>query len=131
MVLDKARSRYGYEVLGYYFINHGRLAEAEQAFHNSLQVEPHFRVYNLLAEIQLRMKKYAAAEQNLQKALRLSPGNAEAIKNLSQLYFNTGNLQKAKRYLDLYRKDPRNLQDPFMNNLYQRLNKMLEEQGSK
>lgn len=80
----------------------GRLAEAEDLFHQAAAIQPQLaRSWNNLANCQAEQGKREAAVENYRKALALQPAYPMALKNLGQTLRELGRLSEA---IDVYRR---------------------------
>lgn len=71
-------------------------AMASKNFENAIRWNPHLvDAYLANGRVNLEMSRIYAASQYFTKANQLEPGNHEIIKELSSLYFNAGQYQKA------------------------------------
>jgi serine/threonine protein kinase/tetratricopeptide (TPR) repeat protein len=72
----------------------GRIAEAEAMFQRAIALRPNaWDAYNAYALFCRRQKRYEQAITQYQKALQLTPDNAQVLANLGSVYIDEGNLQ--------------------------------------
>jgi tetratricopeptide (TPR) repeat protein len=96
LVLDRARSGYGYENLSIYFRNKGMLDETIDAVKNAIDVEPENpRYYVMLgnAYMEKRLPNQAIAEY--QKALQINPDRVKAQINIGIALAIQGRFEEA------------------------------------
>jgi tetratricopeptide (TPR) repeat protein len=99
-------------VLGNYYESVHRLDRAEQEFRDAMTIAPKdVEPREALAKLLLAEGKRDAAENVLQQAVRDLPDNPQALLNLSNFYYVTGDLNKAiAEYYRLYQKHPADMQ---------------------
>lgn len=94
--------------LGYYYLSGGYHQEAIKVLNKATELDPYpdpynFRIkdsYHLLAKAQMNDLYYYAAEQNIQKSLKVNSNNAEAYADLAFVLFKMDRLNEADKYMD-------------------------------
>jgi serine/threonine-protein kinase len=78
--------------MGHAYEHAGRLADAERAFSDAAAMRPEYwDGYNTLALFYDRHERYDEAITEIQKAIELSPDNAQVRSNLGAFYIDSGN----------------------------------------
>ncbi|OUS03682.1 type IV pilus biogenesis/stability protein PilW [Gammaproteobacteria bacterium 54_18_T64] len=99
---DLTSVRYNY---GVFLLRHRRYEDAEKQFlvaSEDINYHRRGQVFLSLGLIARQMSKPEEAQQAWMKALRLSPKLASPYLELAEVYFDTGDYPKAKRFLDRY-----------------------------
>ena len=99
-------------LLGTFYQSRSRFAEAEQQFHNAVDMDPKSpEPRAALARLYLAEGKKAEAEEFLKQAKRDFPDNSAGYRLLGDFYFTTGDLDKATaEYGALYQEHPKDTQ---------------------
>lgn len=78
---------HGRELLGAFLLQTGRLPEARAVYQTLVQMRPTQVAYRLnLGTIELQLKDYPAAVEELKRALELDPRQPEVLGNLARFY---------------------------------------------
>jgi tetratricopeptide (TPR) repeat protein len=97
--------------LAEFYLDHGRLQEAEKQFQESLQAARTLRGYWGLGLVYWREHRYTDAERTFQQALALQPSSARAHIILGLLYTETKRNREALRELQIgLKSQPKNPQ---------------------
>ena len=106
MVLSRAQEKIGKHFLLSYFLGLaldrvGKRQEAAAAFREAVRFNPNSsEAYLGLGKSELAAGQVKEAIDGLQQALRLSPGNVQARRLLSQAYRRIGDSQRAEEYAE-------------------------------
>lgn len=93
---------------GWTAFEHGRLDEANRLLSEATRRSPRSADYSAaLAQVESKMGNQAAAVQHLQKAIALSPSDAEFRLSLAQIFQTENKDQEALRVLQSVKPDPR------------------------
>ena len=85
--------------MGYTLYLMNRPQESQVAFRRALAAQPgYYKPYLDIGRIYFRLQNFSLAEQYLQEAARLGPGQTQALLDLAALCRNTGRLAKAGAY---------------------------------
>lgn len=106
---------YAYNNMGYAYQNLKKFSEAEKNYKEAIVLNPSFvPAYINISKLYIEQKRYQEAERLLIKFLNAFENNVEGNFLLGELYFTTGNTEKAKMYFEkVIKLDPRN---PFATN---------------
>ena len=106
MVLSRAQEKIGKHFLLSYFLGlaldrTGKRQEAAAAFREAIRFNPNSsEAYLGLGKSELAAGQVKEAIDGLQQVLRLSPGNVQARRLLSQAYRRIGDSQRAEEYAE-------------------------------
>ena len=106
-----ARS-FGFESLGTYYREQGRVEQALKAYQSALDISPnHPRYSQIIGLLYYQQGQYQESISYSQKAIEIQPDLLEAIRNLGNAYIRLGKFQKAISYLqEGLKQDPNNSQ---------------------
>ncbi|MCZ6633008.1 MAG: tetratricopeptide repeat protein [bacterium] len=106
-----ARS-FGFESLGTYYREQGRVNQALKAYQNALDINPdHPRYSQIIGLLYYQQGQYQESISYSQKAIEIQPDFLEAIRNLGNAYIRLGESQKAIPFLqEGLEQDPSNSQ---------------------
>jgi eukaryotic-like serine/threonine-protein kinase len=86
----------GFENVGNMYLQQGKYQESIPYFRKALDIEPYFTTYSNLGTSYFFLKQYANAVQMFEKAVALSPKDADVIVNLADAYAGAGQQDKAR-----------------------------------
>jgi protein O-mannosyl-transferase len=88
----------------------GDLDQAKSAYSRVIQIKPSFfPAYNALAEIAIGEKRFDNAITIYNEILEIYPQNIETVLNIGAVYFQKGEIEKAREYFEeAQRLDPEN-----------------------
>jgi Tfp pilus assembly protein PilF len=92
-------SSFWYQVRGNNYLNSGELNKAEREFKNALEAKPNEASHTSLGYVYQRQKRYEAAMDQYDKALKLKSQHIGALNNLAVVYYELGNIDKALKII--------------------------------
>ncbi len=95
-MVNEAVSSFWCQVRGNNFLNQGNLNKAEEEFKKALEAKPNEASHTSLGYVYQRQKRYEAAMDHYKEALDINPVHFAAINNLAVIYFELGDIEKAK-----------------------------------
>jgi tetratricopeptide (TPR) repeat protein len=125
--LDYARGRYGYDRLGFYFVSHGQLSDAEIAYQESIRIKPHPRTLLNLAYVEADLGKKDEAIINLKKLLELKPVQPIALYDLGSMYCDIGQYQNALEYLLKFQETPEGKAKPDLADMIEKVRALIKK----
>ncbi len=94
-MVSEGVSSFWCQVRGNNYLNSGELNKAEHEFKMALEAQPNEASHTSLGYVYQRQKRYEAAMDQYDKALKLKPQHIGALNNLAVVYYELGNMDRA------------------------------------
>jgi tetratricopeptide (TPR) repeat protein len=119
-------SSFWYQVRGNNHLNSGELNKAEDEFRKAVEAKPNESSYTSLGYVYQRQKRYEAAMDQYDKALKLNPKHTAALNNMAVIYLELGKTDKALNLIhNALETDPESVEG------YLNLGTILKQQGNR
>ena len=95
-MVEEGVSSFWCQVRGNIYLKRNDLNNAEEEFKKALEAKPNEASHTSLGYVYQRQKRYEAAIDHYNQALALNPEYSSALNNLAVVYYDLGDVQKAR-----------------------------------